>query len=298
MVKMENLSGVIPPMTTPFTENDEIDYKLLKADAKYLIGKAKVHGLAVGGSTGEGHTLTTEEVRASLEVVTKEAKGKVPVIAGVIVDSTKQAIERCKALDGLDISALQVTPVHSLFKPDDDAMYKHFKTISEAVKRPILIYNVVPWSYCSPQLLTRIITEVPGVVGVKQSASDVKLLANLILRLEDRGLIFTAVDALLYPSFALGAIGTICALATAVPEVVVDLWNQVQAGDHIKARKTHERLLAIWNTLDADNLPANTKTAMDLQGRKAGLPRPPMPASSEVQKAAIRKALKDSGVIR
>ena len=295
---MEKLSGVIPPMTTPFTKNDEVDYKLLKADAKYLIEKAKVHGLAVGGSTGEGHTLTTEELRASLEVVTKEAKGRVPVIAGVIVDSTKQAIERCKALDGLDIAALQVTPVHYLFKPDDEAMYKHFKTISEAVKRPILIYNVIPWSYCSPQLLTKIITEVPGVVGVKQSASDIKLLANLILCLNGRGLIFSAVDALLYPSFALGANGTISAIPTAVPEVVVDLWNQVQAGDHVKARKTHERLLTIWNTLDADNLPANTKTAMELQGRKAGLPRPPMPPSSEAQKAAIKKALKDTGVIK
>ncbi len=75
---MEKICGVIPPMTTPFTENGEIDYKLLKADAKCLVEKAKVHGLAIGGSTGEGHTLTTEELRASLEVVCEEARVAYP----------------------------------------------------------------------------------------------------------------------------------------------------------------------------------------------------------------------------
>jgi 4-hydroxy-tetrahydrodipicolinate synthase len=294
---LEKLSGIIPPMTTPFTQNDEIDLKLLKADTKYMIEKAKVHGLAVGGSTGEGHTLTTEELRSALEVVTKEVNGRVPVIAGVIVDSTRAAIERSKAVCDLPIAALQITPVHYLFKPSDDAMYKHFKTISEKVKVPILIYNVVPWSYCSPQLLVKIITEVPGVIGVKQSASDVKLLADLIHDLNDRGRILTAVDALLYPSFALGAHGAIAAILTAVPELCVQLWNEVQAGDHKKAVKTHNRLLTIWNALAADNLPANTKTAMKFQGRKAGLPRPPMQSSSDAQKAAIKKALKDVGVI-
>lgn len=294
---MEKLSGIIPPMTTPFTENDDIDLKLLKADTRYMIEKAKVHGLAVGGSTGEGHTLTTEELRSALEVVTKEANGRVPVIAGVIVDSTRAAIERSKAVCDLPIAALQITPVHYLFKPSDDAMYKHFKTISEEVKVPLLIYNVVPWSYCSPKLLVKIITEVPGVIGVKQSASDVKLLADLIHDLKDRGRIFTAVDALLYPSFALGAHGAIAAILTAVPELCVQLWNEVQAGNHKKAVKTHNRLLTIWNALAADNLPANTKTAMEFQGRKAGLPRPPMPPSSSVQKAAIKKALKDAGVV-
>ena len=68
--------------------------------------------------------------------------------------------------------------MHYLFRPDDDAMLEHFRAIAEATGLPILIYNVVPWSYLSPQLLVRIMREVPGVIGVKQSAGDLKLLAD------------------------------------------------------------------------------------------------------------------------
>ena len=294
---MKKLYGVTPPMTTPFDENEEINHEYLGKDAKYLIEKAKVHGLAIGGSTGEGYTLSTKELRSSLETTVEAAKGRVPVIAGIIVDSTKQAIERAKAVQDLDITALQITPVHYLFKPTDEMMYKYYEKIADSVDIPVLIYNVVPWSYCNPQLLIKIITEIDGVIGVKQSASDIKLLADLILGLKDRGVIFTAVDALLYPSFALGAHGVIAALPTAVPGLCVKLWNEVQSGDHKNAVETHKQLLTIWNTLAADNLPANVKYAMELQGRPSGLPRSPMPPSSEEQKKHIKAALKETGLI-
>ena len=84
------------------------------------------------------------------------------------------------------MAALQVTPVHYLFRPDDDAMVRHFAETADATELPVMIYNVVPWTYLSPQLLTRIIDEVPGVIGVKQSAGDVKLLADLLLTAGDR----------------------------------------------------------------------------------------------------------------
>jgi 4-hydroxy-tetrahydrodipicolinate synthase len=59
-----------------------------------MIEKEKIHGLAVEGSTGEGHTLTTEELRTALEVITKKVNGRVPIIAGVTVDSIRAAIAR------------------------------------------------------------------------------------------------------------------------------------------------------------------------------------------------------------
>jgi 4-hydroxy-tetrahydrodipicolinate synthase len=296
-LNMKKLYGIVPPMTTPFDEEEELDYDLLRKDVKYLVEKAGVHGVAIGGSTGEGYALTTKELREALEVATKEVKGKIPVIAGIIVDSTRQAIERAKAIQDLDIDALQITPVHYLFKPTDEMMYEYFSKIAGAVDIPILIYNVVPWSYCSPELLIKIITEVDGVIGVKQSAADMKLLADLIHGLKDRGTIFSAVDALMYPSLALGAHGGIAAILTAVPELCVKLWDQVRAGDHKGALETHNRLLTIWNTLSAVNLPANVKYAMELQGRPSGRPRSPMPSSSEEQKKMIKAALKQTGLI-
>jgi 4-hydroxy-tetrahydrodipicolinate synthase len=101
------------------------------------------------------------------------------------------------------------------------------------------------------------------------------------------------VDALLYSSFALGAHGTIAATPAALPGVCVNLWNTVQAGDHVKALEMHKSMLAFWNAIVADNLPANLKTSIALQGCDAGLPRAPMPPTSPAQLARIKAALDD-----
>jgi 4-hydroxy-tetrahydrodipicolinate synthase len=293
----EHIYGIVPPMTTPFRSDDTIDEGALRAETRYMIEVAKVHGLAVCGSTGEGHTLTTEETRRVTQVVVEEAKGRIPVITGIITDSTRSAIERGRAVKDLGVAALQVTPPHYLFRPDDDSMLRHFEALAQGTGMPIIIYNVIPWAYLSPQLLTRIITTLGGVIGVKQSAGDLKLMADLVLMLRDRGRIMSAVDALMYPSFVLGAHGAIAAILTAVPMLAVQLWDAVQAGDQKKALVLHEKILPIWNAICADNLPANTKTCQELLGRRAGVPRAPMPASSLAQSAAIRAALQAAGLL-
>ena len=293
----EHIFGIVPPMTTPFRDDDTIDENALRAEARYMVETARVHGLAVTGSTGEGHALTTDEVRRVTAIVAEEVRGRVPVIAGIITDSTASAVERGLAVRDLGVVALQVTPVHYLFRPDDDAMVRHFDTLATRTGVPIIIYNVVPWTYLSPQLLARIIREVDGVIGVKQSAGDMKLLADLILLVGDGARIMTAVDALLYPSFALGAHGAIAAILTAVPRLCVQLWDAVQAGDHKQALALHEKLLPIWNAIFADNLPANVKRCQEILGRISGLPRAPMPATSRAQETKIREALAKAGVL-
>ena len=296
----EHIYGIVPPMTTPFRPDDRIDEGALRAETRYMIEVAKVHGLAVCGSTGEGHTITTEETRRITQIAVEEAKGRVPIITGIITDSTRSAIERGLTVKDLGVAALQVTPPHYLFRPDDDSMLKHFEALAKGTSMPIIIYNVVPWAYLSPQLLTRIITSVEGVIGVKQSAGDLKLMADLVLLLRDRGRVMSAVDALMYPSFVLGAHGAIAAILTAVPTLLVELWDAVQAGDHKKALVLHEKLLPVWNAIGHDNvpnLPANVKCCQEMLGRPAGVPRAPMPASSPAQVTAIRAALQGAGLL-
>ena len=293
----EHIRGIVPPMTTPFRADETIDEAALRAETRYLIDTARVHGLAVTGSTGEGHALTTDEVRRITAIATEEANHRVPVIAGIITDSTSSAVERGLAVKDLGVAALQVTPVHYLFRPDDDAMVKHFDTLASRTGLPVIIYNVVPWTYLSPQLLARIIESSPGVIGVKQSAGDMKLLADLLLLVGNNARIMTAVDALLYPSFSLGAHGAIAAILTAAPALCVQLWDAVQAGDHKQALLLHEKLLPLWNAIFQDNLPANVKYCMELTGRPAGLPRAPMPPASEAQKPRIQAALRNAGLL-
>jgi len=287
----KRLTGIIPPLVTPFTESGEIDERAFRAQTRFMVQKG-VHGVCVGGSTGEGHTLSLDELRRLVAAASEEVAGKIPVLAGVIVNSTRDAIAKAEAVREFGVAALQVTPVHYVFKPDDDATFDHFKTITRAVDIPVVIYNVIPWNYLRPDLLVRIMSELPGVIGVKQSQGDLKLLADLLIAAPKGKVILTAVDALLYPSFALGAHGTIAANPAAVPGVCVALWNAVQKGDHPKALEIHKSLLRFWNTISAENLPACVKHALGLQGCAAGLPRQPMPVPSARQRDAITPALR------
>ncbi len=294
-MKTKAISGIIPPLVTPFREDGTIDEQLHRKEVRYMVESAMVHGLAVCGSTGEGHTLTTEETRNIVGATVDEVRGRIPVIAGIICNSTSAVIERAKAIADLKPAALQVTPVHYVFRPDDEAMVRHFAAIADQTGIPVIIYNVVPWSYLLPALLVRILRDAEGVIGVKQSASDMKALADLLLLIEEAGIsdrvrILSAVDALLYPSFRLGSHGAVAAILSAVPEWSVALWEAVHGGDDARAFSLHKDLLRLWNAIDAPNLPANVRAAMRLQGREGGMPRPPMPASSETQRERVRAA--------
>jgi 4-hydroxy-tetrahydrodipicolinate synthase len=284
------LRGIIPPMTTPFDDRGEVDEETFRGDVRYLLA-AGVHGVAVGGSTGEGHTLTTDEIRRLTAVAVEEVDGRIPVITGIIANSTRMVVERGRAVRDLGVAALQVTPVHYLFAPSEQEMFDHYQAIAEGTGLPTLVYNVIPWSYASPALLVRIIGEVEGAIGVKQSGGDLHALAELLLRLEGRGVVFAAVDDLLYSCFALGAHGAIAAIVTALPELCVELWEAVQAGRHAEARALHERLLSVWMALAGPNLPARVKAAMRFQSRPAGLPRAPMKPASPAEEEAVRAAL-------
>lgn len=291
---VQSLEGIIPPMTTAFGADGEIDEAAVRAQVNWMADQG-VHGLAVGGSTGEGHALDRDEFLRLIEIVTDEAAGRLPVVAGIIVDSTREAVRRGRMVRELGVAALQVTPVHYLFRPTDEAMIDHFRALAGETGQAVIIYNVVPWTYLSPDLLCRIMTEIPDVIGVKQSAGDMKLLADLLLQAAPDRRIFTAVDALLYPSFALGSHGAIAAILTAAPKACVDLWDAVKAGDHERALDLHRRLLPLWNAIFDDNLPANTKYAQSLQGCPAGNPRAPMPPASAERQQRIRAALEGVG---
>ncbi|WP_454818775.1 dihydrodipicolinate synthase family protein [Labrys neptuniae] len=291
-MNLDKVTGIIPPIVTPFTKSGDIDEAAFRNIVKFNLNK-KVHGVCVGGSSGEGHTLTFEEFVRLMEITVEEVDGKIPVLAGIIANSTREAVRRAQAISHLSIQGLQVTPVHYVFKPDDNATFEHFKTLTSATDVPVIIYNVVPWNYLSPSLLIRLMKELPGVQAVKQSAGDLKAMADLMIGVPDGCKVYTAVDALLYPSFALGCHGTIAANPAAVPGVCISLWNAVQRGEHNRAREIHEALLRFWNAIYADNLPANIKTSIALQGTSAGLPRMPMPETTPAQLENIKRELQN-----
>ena len=294
---MSELQGIIAPFTTPFAPSGEIQYSLIPPQVDWLIENG-VHGLAAGGSTGEGHALDRQEYFDLMSKTADAIAGRVPLVAGIIANSTNEVAVRGKSVKDLGVAALQITPPSYLFKPDDDALINHFREIHSECGIPILIYNVVPWCYLSPGLLLRIMDEVPGVLGVKQSAGDVKLFAELQRRAKPENLIFSAVDAMLYSTYTLGARGAIAAILTAAPGPSVKLWDAVKRQDWDTALDLHERLMPLWDAIGLDNMPSLCKYAQQLQGLDAGVARKPTSPATEEQKKAVRSALSGLNLIR
>ena len=290
---LDDLRGIIPPMVTPFANNGDIDEDGLRSEVQVLLG-AGVDGLAVCGSTGEGHTLSPEETAQVCRVVIEEVGDRVPVIAGIIQDSTRSVLRYAEPLGEIGVAALQVTPVHYLFAPGEEGHFAFYREIGRVTGLPIIIYNVVPWNTLSPHTLMRL-TEVPEVVGVKQSGGDMHALAQLI-ELNDRDIkIFSAIDDLLYPSFVLGADGAIAAICTVLPDLCVPLLHAFRDDNHVTARDIHRRILPVWRVLNRPDMISRVKAAIELRGRRVGSARHPfLPVSSTVRAeidTALRAAL-------
>lgn len=291
------LTGIIPPLVTPFThDTQDLDENALRAEVRYLLDTG-VHGLTLCGSTGEGHTLSVEESVRCAQIAVDEARGRVPIIIGIIRDSTRDVIrygQALKAVRGVD--GLQITPVHYLFHPGPDGTYAYYQEIGQAVGLPIVIYNVVPWNTITPETLLEL-SQIPEVIAVKQSGGDIHKLAELLRSNNGRIQVLTAVDDLLYPSFALGAQGAITAVLTVVPDLAVALWDAVQRGDHTTARDLHERILPVWTAINHPDMSARTKTAIEMRGRLVGPARKPLLPVSAAVRDEIAAALHQAGVL-
>jgi 4-hydroxy-tetrahydrodipicolinate synthase len=292
------LTGIIPPLVTPFAPGTEdLDEAALRAELRYLLATG-VHGVTLCGSTGEGHTLSLEETVRCAEIAVEEARGRVPVVIGIIRDSTREVIRYGQALKQVEgVDALQITPVHYLFNPGPEGTYAYYRDIARAVGLPMVIYNVVPWNTISPETLLRL-SEIPEVIAVKQSGGDIHKLAELLRSNRGRLQVLTAVDDLLYPSFMLGAQGAITAVLTIVPDLAVALWDACQRGDHATARSLHERIVPIWTAINHPDMSSRTKAAIALRGRKVGPARGPLLPVSDPVRDQIAAALREAGVLQ
>jgi 4-hydroxy-tetrahydrodipicolinate synthase len=292
---ISRLEGIIPALTTPFTESEELDEEALRREIHVMLD-AGVHGICVTGSTGEGHTLSVAETRRIAMIARDEIGERLPLIGGIIRDSTRDVVRYGQALREVGVDAIQVTPVHYLFAPTEDGQYAYYERIGREVGLPIIIYNVVPWNTIGPQMLMRL-SEIEQVIGVKQSGGDIHKLADLLRINNDRLRIFTAVDALLYPSFMLGAHGSISAILTILPDLCMALWNACKRGDHAEARALHERILPVWRAMEHPDMSSRTKAAIALRGRMVGVPRHPLLPVTEAVRDEIAAALDLAGVL-
>src|SRR5438552_1380162 len=194
-------------------------------------------------------------------------------------------------------AALQVPPPHFNVAISSALLSRYYRAITDGTGLPLIIYNVIPWAQVAVESLEHLAAGNPMIVGVKQSGRNIHLLAALLAFLKGRIPIYSAIDDLVYPSFMLGADGTISGTSSVFPRETVELWECVREGNVVRALELHNALVPVWRSLDGPQFPSRVKYALALLGRAAGKPRSPFTWPRGKDAARIEQALETGGFL-
>jgi len=282
------LFGIIPPIVIPFDKDGEIDLESFRSEIRYLI-KTGINGISVGGSTGEGSTLLDDELRLLVKTAGDEMPENMPLIVGIITDSTTQVLRKVEKIKEFKVDGLMITPIHYLFADGDRGIYNFYKEIKDKAKLPIIVYNVVPWNIASVNVLVKMTEE--GIIdGIKQSNGDMHSLMDLIYYLKGKVPIFTAIDDSLFASFILGADGSIAATNTVLPKSSVKLYKLVKEGNYKEALALNYKMLPVIRSYYLrPNMPSLIKWLMNKSGHNVGYARRPIMPLDATEESELTK---------
>jgi dihydrodipicolinate synthase/N-acetylneuraminate lyase len=283
--------GIIAPIVIPFTTEETLDEKIFRREVKYLLGTG-IHGISPGGSTGEGELVRDEELVRMVEIIQEENSKGIPVVAGAIRQSTRDAIQTGLAVKKAGATVFMVQPIRYLGGTDADGNYEYYDRISETVGLPIIIYNALLQNEVKPEAFYKLL-DIENVIGIKQCAcnSGVAGFLDMVLTCGKKGLVYSGFDDMLYSTFDLGAAGAIAASLSVFPEMAVEMWNAVQAGDLECAKALQAKLYPVWNKIMGPQFQRRIKEALNQLGRSVGLAASPRSAASPAERENIRKAL-------
>lgn len=287
---MAALRGVITAMITPFDEAGGLDEEAARRLARHLVEHGS-HGLVVSGTTGESPTLSADETLALLRAVRQEVGEEAALICGTGSNDTRHAAELTRAVAeaGAD-AALVVAPYYN--KPNRAGLRAHYEAVAEAAPElPIVLYNIPSRVVVNmdPELLAEL-ASIENVVAVKQANNDelgpVEGLAVL-----------AGNDDTFLRTLEFGGAGGILVASHLVGDRMREIWDAAQEADFERAREIDAELQPVYAALGVTTNPIPVKAAMEMVGLDSGRMRLPMVAADERQRAAIRPALEQAGLL-
>lgn len=292
---LAQLRGVIPAIVTPFDADCDVDHAMLEKLTLRLVS-AGVHAIMATGGTGEFPHLEPAERRAVVRTIVEAVDGQVPVIAGTAACDLGQTVRLAEQAADVGADAIISVPPY-YFPLPDAALADYFTRLAERSPVPLFLYNnpLYTGNPLRPELVVELL-ELPNVVGIKQSESDLGQLVEIINQARnERGLrkgLFTGIDSQLTGALASGADGIFSTAAGIVPKQIVELFDAAERGDYADARSRQLQLQALNRFLEYDpGYVAPAKEALVMMGLDVGQPRPPLPLLDDAQRANLREAL-------
>ena len=295
MTVRTSFRGSFTALVTPFS-NGALDEKAFRGLVDWQIAEG-TSGLVPVGTTGESPTLSHDEHGQIVQWCIEQAKGRVPVVAGAGSNSTKEAIELAQHAQesGAD-AVLVVTPYYN--KPTQEGMYQHFKAINDAIRIPIIIYNIPPRSVIDMSVETmKRLFELDNIAGVKDATANVVRVSQQRAAMGEGFNQLSGEDATALGFMAHGGHGCISVTSNVAPRLCAEFQNACLKGDYATALKLQDKLMPLHTALFIETNPAPAKYALSVLGKCDETLRLPMVPVAETTRSAIRSAMVHAGLI-
>jgi 4-hydroxy-2-oxoglutarate aldolase len=288
------LSGVMPPIATPFIDGKLTPDRLKKNFKQW--NRTGLSGYLVLGSNGEAVYLNEKEKIKTLEVSREAIPASKIMLVGTGMESTQETIRFTNqaAKIGADC-ALVITPCYFKGSMKPQILYDHFISVAESSRIGILIYNVPQFTGINmePEWVARL-SEHPNIKGIKDSSGNIGQLSEII-HLSQKGFaVFVGSAPVFFPALCMGAVGGILAVANVVPQECVQIQTLFNKGKTDEARVLQNRLTPLAKAVTAKYGIGGLKMAMDLAGYFGGNPRLPLKKPGKDAEEELKRLLSSS----
>ncbi len=293
---MAIFTGAGVAIVTPMKENGDVNFEKLGEILEDQIANG-TDAIVICGTTGESATLTHEEHLETIKYTIDKVAKRIPVIAGTGSNCTDTAVylsveaEKYGA-DGL----LLVSPYYN--KATQKGLIKHYTTIANAVKIPIILYNVPSRTGCNilPETVAELVSNVENIVGIKEASGNISQIAKLMQLTDGKIDLYSGNDDQVVPLLSLGGKGVISVLSNIAPQQTHDMVEKFLQGDIEGSRKIQLDALPLINALFSEVNPIPVKKAMNLMGMAVGPLRGPLTEMEDANVEKLAKEMVDFGL--
>ncbi len=239
---LENMNGVIPAMITSFNKDESINKEGIRKTVDYLVSQ-KVNGLYITGSTGETFLMSQQEKKNVIEIIVEEVNGRVPVIAHIGSIGTKITTELGEYAEKIGVDALSALPPF-YYSFSNDEIFNYYKDISNSSNLPITVYNISHAHLMDLDMLKKL-ASIENIKGVKYTASTHFNFNKIKKEIGESFKIYSGMDEMALSGLIAGADGIIGSFYNLMPEMFVNIFQQVQKNRIIEAKITQEKINTI-----------------------------------------------------
>lgn len=288
---------LITAMVTPFSPDLDLDLPRAAQLADRLLDTGS-QAIVVCGTTGESPTVFYDQKMELFRAVIDAVGHRAPVIANAGDNCTADSVEFAGKVAKLGVDAIMcVVPYYN--KPPQEGMYRHFRSIAEAVDVPVILYNIP--SRCvvnmTAETTLRLADDVPNIVAVKEASGNLAQIAEIVDRAPDGFEVLSGEDEMTLPMMGVGSTGVISVASHVAGEQVRQMVDAHASGDHTKALSLHLRLLPLFKALFMTANPIMVKDALALCGFPVGECRLPLVPPAPEQTAELRRIMEHLGLI-